>query len=128
AEHIARSLITRGPTPPLGATRAAELFDSTARQCHCLDGVSFYYQLTFGDSAIEASPSEMATPSNLRRIRDTVIANAMAIRRDPPPPQTGTARGVPITPLFLVAIFSRLDGRPYVFLQTVAYDTSNKPA
>jgi signal transduction histidine kinase len=127
AERIARWLITRGPIPPLGAKRVAELFDSTARQCHCLDGVSFYYQLTFADSAIEASPSDLATASNLRRIRDTVIANALATRRDAPPPQPGTARGVPVTPLFLVAIFSRLDARPYVFMQTVAYDTSSKP-
>ena len=127
ADHIARWLITRGPRPPLGAKRVAELFDSTARQCRCLDGVSFYYQLTFADSAIEASPSEVATPSNLRQIRDTVIANALATRRDSPPPQPRTARGVPVTPLFLVAIFSRLDARPYVFMQTVAYDTSSKP-
>ena len=127
ADHIARWLITRGPRPPLGANRVAELFDSTARQCRCLDGVSFYYQLTFADSAIEASASEVATPSNLRQIRDTVIANALATRRDSPPPQPRTARGVPVTPLFLVAIFSRLDARPYVFMQTVAYDTSSKP-
>jgi signal transduction histidine kinase len=127
AEPIARWLITRGPRPPLGAKRATELFDSTARHCKCLDGVSFYYQLTFADSAIEASASELATASNLRRIRDTVIANALATRRDPPPPQPGTTRGVPLTPLFLVTIFSRLDDRPYVFMQTVAYDTSFKP-
>jgi signal transduction histidine kinase len=128
AEYIARWITTHGPTPPLGGGRAAELFEAKATQCRCLDGVSFYYQLTFGDSSIEASASEIATPENLRRIRDTVIANVLSVRRDLPPPQaTATARGVPLASLFLVTIFSRLDGRPYAFLQTIAYDTVNTP-
>ena len=129
AEHIARWITTRGPMPPLGARHAADLFESKATQCRCLDGVSFYYQLTFADSSIDASVSEVATPGNLRRIRDTVITHVLAsARRDLPPPQTGpTARGVPLASLFLVAIFSRLDGRPYAFLQTLAYDTLNTP-
>ena len=128
-EHIARSITTRGPIPPLGAARAAELFESKGSQCRCLDGVSFYYQLTFADSSIDATESEVATPGNLRRIRDTVIAHALAsARRDlPPPPTAGTPRGVPIASLFLVSIFSRLDGRPYAFLQTLAYDTVGSP-
>ena len=127
-EHIARWITTRGPMPPLGAKRVMELFEAKGPQCRCLDGVSFYYQLTFADSGIEANASEVATPGNLRRIRDTVIAHVLAsARRDLPPQTAGTARGVPIASLFFVAIFSRLDGRPYAFLQTLAYDTVSTP-
>jgi signal transduction histidine kinase len=128
-EHIARWITTRGPMPPLGATHVMELFQAKGPQCRCLDGVSFYYQLTFADSGVEATASEVATPGNLRRIRDTVIAHVLAsARRDLPPPQTaGTARGVPVAALFFVAIFARLDGRPYAFLQTIAYDTISTP-
>ena len=129
AEHIVRWINARGPLPALGAKRVMELFAAKGPQCGCLDGVSFYYQLTFADSAIAASESEVVTPGNLRRIRDTVIANVLAsARRELPPPQTaGTARGVPSASLFLVVIFSRLDGHPHAFLQTVAYDTSSTP-
>jgi signal transduction histidine kinase len=123
SDQIARWISTHGPTPPLGAKRAAELFEATGEQCRCLDSVAFYYQLNFADSVIESTPSELATPENLRRIRDTVFAHALASpRRGPPPQATNNALGVPITPLFLVAIFSHLSGRPYLFIQTVAYD------
>jgi signal transduction histidine kinase len=128
AEPIARWLVTRGPTPPLGIERVTELFDARREQCRCLDDVSFYYQVTFADSAIHASASEVATPENLRRVRDTVIAQVLAsARRDPAPPPPAGARGVQISQLFFVAIFSRLDGRPYAFMQTVAYDTVGVP-
>ena len=130
AEYIARSVAARGPMPPLAAERVAELFEAKGPQCDCLDGVSFYYHITFADSGIETTASEVATRENVRRIRDTVIANVMAsaARRDPPPPQTaGPATAAPLASLFLIAIFSRLDGRPYAFLQTLAVDNVNAP-
>ena len=128
AEHIARWLVTRGPTPPLGIERVEELFDAKREQCRCLDDVSFYYQVTFADSAIQATASEAATAGNLRQVRDTVIAQVLAsARRDAPPLPPAGARGVQIAQLFFVAIFSQLDGRPYALMQTVAYDTAGVP-
>jgi signal transduction histidine kinase len=127
---VVRSIITRGPMPPLGAERAAALIESRGQLCRCLDSVSFYYQVTFADSGIESSASEVATPGNLRSIRDTVIAQALASGRpDPPVPSTAGAapRGVPLASHFFVAIFSRLDGRPYVFAHALTVDTSNTP-
>lgn len=128
SDLIARWINTHGPTPPLGIKRVSEFFEATGQQCHCLDSVNFYYQLTFADSAIDATRSPLATPENLRRVRDTVIAQAIAsARRGPLPPQVAGTRGIPITPLFLVAIFSPLDGRQYAFMQTVAYDSRGTP-
>jgi signal transduction histidine kinase len=135
---VVRSVGTRGPTPPLGAARAAELIEARAEQCRCLDGVSFYYQVTFADSAIEASASELATPANLRRIRDTVIAQALALAQAPaqtlgrpdPPLSNPTARrlrGVPITSQSLVTIFSELGDRPYVFTHALTGDVVGTP-
>jgi signal transduction histidine kinase len=128
SEHIARWITNRGPTPPLGAKRAAELFAIKGPQCRCLDSVAFYYQLTFADSAIDATASDVATPAALRRARDTVVAHVMAAtRREIPPPPPPGARGVPITPLFFQVIFVRLGGRPYALVQTLAYDATSAP-
>ena len=127
---VLRSINTRGPLPPLGAERAAALIESQGRLCRCLEDVSFYYQVTFADSGIESSASAVATPANLRSIRDTVIAQALEPGRpDLPPPHTaGAARlGVPITAHYFVAIFSRLGGRPYVFAHALTVDTLNAP-
>ena len=129
-ELVVRWINSRGPTPPLGAGRAAELIEARGAQCRCLHGVSFYYQVTFADSGIEATPSELATPANLRWIRDTVIAHALA-PRPPEPPLSNPAAlrppGVPATSQLLVPILSQLEGRPYVFTQALTIDTVGRP-
>ncbi|HYC52581.1 MAG TPA: HAMP domain-containing sensor histidine kinase, partial [Gemmatimonadaceae bacterium] len=134
---VVRRISTRGPNPPLGAERVAELVEDRREQCRCLEGVSFYYQVTFADSAIDVTASELATPGNLRHIRDTVIAQAEAraqaetrasSRPELPLPPAGTrVIGVPITAQVLVAIFSRLGDRPYLFTHAVTIDTVGKP-
>ena len=129
-ELVVRWISTRGPTPPLGAERVAALVGAKGPQCRCLDGISFYYQVTFADSGIEATASELATPENLRRIRDTVIAQTKAPSRpEPPLPNLAGTRplGVPITSQFLVSIFSRLGERPYVFTHALTVDTIGTP-
>jgi signal transduction histidine kinase len=129
-ELVARSITERGPTPPLGVERVAELVKLKGPQCRCLDGVSFYYQVTFADSGIEATASELATAENLRRIRDTVIAEARSPRREEPPlPNvTGTrAPAAPSTRLNLVTIFTEIGERPYVLTHAVAIDTTRGP-
>jgi signal transduction histidine kinase len=108
---------------PLGARRLAELVDSQRALCRCVDSVSFYYQVTFADSGIESSPSPLATPANLRMLRDTVLAQAAA-RRDP---QATTPQGDRVIARFFVPIFSVLDGRPYIFAHALTIDTSNAP-
>ncbi len=129
-ELVARWISANGPTPPLGAERAAELIQARGGQCRCLDGVSFYYQVTFADSGVAATVSELATPGNLRRIRDTVIAHALAPSRPdlPLPNLTGTRPpGAPITSQYLVTILSHLGERPYVFAQSLTVNTSGTP-
>src|SRR4051812_9538501 len=65
---VVRWIDAHGPTPPLGAERVAALVAARGQQCRCLDGVSFYYQVTFADSGIQATASGIATPANLRRL------------------------------------------------------------
>ena len=128
-DSVIRLINTRGPTPPLGAQRLAALIEARGPQCRgCLDGVSFYYQVTFADSAIETTASPLATPANLRRIRDTVIAQAASVR-DLPVPTTAAAAplGAPITAQFFVPIFSRLDDRMYLFAHALTVDSRNSP-
>jgi signal transduction histidine kinase len=128
-DSVIRLINTRGSTPPLGAQRLAALIEARGPQCRgCLDGISFYYQVTFADSAIETTASPVATPANVRRLRDTVIAQAEAVR-DLPVPTTATAArlGAPITAQFFVPIFSRLDGRPYLFAHALTVDSRNSP-
>jgi signal transduction histidine kinase len=128
-DSVIRLINTRGPTPALGAPRLATLIGARRTLCRgCLDGVSFYYQVTFADSAIDATASPVATPAHLRSLRDTVIAQAAAIRDLPVPTTTAAARvGAPITPQFFVPIFSRLDGRPYLFAHVLTVDSRNAP-
>jgi signal transduction histidine kinase len=129
-DPVVRWITTRGPTPPLGAERVAELVAPRNAQCRCLDGVSFYYQVTFADSGIAASASDLATPGNLRRIRDTVIAHALAPGRPDPPLSNLSGRrliGVPITSQALVTIFSHLGERPYVFTHALTVDAIGSP-
>jgi signal transduction histidine kinase len=133
-ELVVRSINTQGPTPPLGAERAAALIGERSSLCRCLEGVSFYYQVTFADSGIDASASPIATPENLRRVRDTVIAQARAQTMAPVRPEPQLANpaaprppGVPMTGQFLVWIFSRLGERAYVFTHVLTVDAAGKP-
>jgi signal transduction histidine kinase len=126
---VMRHVITRGPTPPLGVERAAALIQAQGAECRCLDAVRFYYQVTLADSAIETTASDVATPANVRRIRDTVIAHALAsVRRGPPWAPPG------VRPPRLAAgissrtfIFSQLGGRLYVLANTLSPDTLGTP-
>ena len=129
-ELVVRSISTSGPTPPLGAERVAELIEPKGPQCRCLDGVSFYYQVTFADSGVEATASELATPGNLRGIRDSVIAHALAPRGPLPPlPNPAGTRppGVPVTSQFLATIFTHLGERPYLLTHALTVDTTGRP-
>lgn len=123
---VVRSINLNGPIPPLGAERAAQLIRERGPLCRCLDSVSFYYQVIFGDSSIEASASELATPVNLRRIRDTVMA---PVRAEPafPVPAARRVLGAPLTSQSLVTILSSLGERPYVFTHAITVDTSGVP-
>ena len=127
-DDIVRSVSARGPLPPLGARQVAAFVDARRAVCHCIDSVSFYYQVTFADSGIDASPSPLATAANLRMLRDTVMRQA-AGRRDPPPlvPANAARQGVPISFAFFVPIFAPLNGRPYVFAHALTVDATNAP-
>ena len=59
---VVRTIGARGPTPPLGADSAAVLIAARGELCRCLDGVGFYFQVTFADSGIDATASALATP------------------------------------------------------------------
>jgi signal transduction histidine kinase len=127
-ELVMRHVITRGPTPPLGVDRAAALIRAQGGECRCLDAVRFYYQVTLADSAIETTASDVATPANVRRIRDTVIAHALASARRGPrrPPRAGAPRlaaGISSRSF----IFSQLGGRLYVLANTLTPDTLGTP-
>ncbi|HUQ99611.1 MAG TPA: HAMP domain-containing sensor histidine kinase [Gemmatimonadaceae bacterium] len=128
-EQVVRAISTRGATPPLGVEQAAALVRSRGAQCRCLGGVSFYYQVSFADSRIEATASGLATPENLRRIRDTVIAQALdPARPDPPLPNlSGRRVGAPVTSQSLVTTFSNLGERPYLFIHALTADATGAP-
>lgn len=129
-ELVLREIGARGPTPPLGVDSAAALIRARGAVCRCLEGVSFYYQVTVADSGIDATASEVATPETLRRLRDTVIAAALAGGRpDAPLPNFAGARpsGVPVTAQVLVTIFSRIGDRPYVFTHALTIGATGAP-
>ena len=129
-ELVVRSIGATGPTPPLGAEHAAELIRARGQLCRCLDGVSLYYQVTFADSAIDATASELATAANLQQIRDTVIANALAPRPPEPPlsnPGAPRPPGLPLTSQLLTGIFTELAGQPYLLTQALTVDSSGRP-
>ena len=129
-DSVFRWMNARGPTPPLGAQQLAAVVEARRLQCRCLDSVSFYFQVTFADSAIESSPFAMATPAILRSLRDTVMAQATLIgRRDIPMPNRvlpGTP-GTRIASQYFIPIFSLLGGRPYVFAHALTMDADNAP-
>ncbi len=127
---VVRSIGANGPTPPLGAERAAELIRARGQLCRCLEGVSLFYQVTFADSGIDASASALATEENLRKVRDTVIAQALAPRAPEPPlsnPGAPRPPGVPLTSQVLTGIFSELGGRPFLLAQALTVDSTGKP-
>jgi len=127
-EHVMRHVITRGPAPPLGVERAATLIKSKGDQCRCVDAVSFYYQLTLADSAIATTASDVATPSNVRRIRDTLVAHSLAsVPRGPPPPLPAGATRLAAGISSQYFIFLQLGGRPYVLAHTLTPDTLGGP-
>jgi signal transduction histidine kinase len=129
-ELVVREITMRGPAPSLGAERAAALIQERGSICRCLDGVSFYFQVTFADSAIAATASGLATPGNLGRVRDTVIAQAFAPGRPDPPLNNPAGRrliGIPVTSQSLVTIFSSVAGRPYVLTYALTADAIGRP-
>jgi signal transduction histidine kinase len=127
-DAVLRWIITAGQTSTgPTAARIGEIIEGRRLQCRCLDSTSFYYQVTFADSRIESTSSSLATPENLRWIRDTVIANSQAVvRRDPPPSPRAGATG-PIPSLHFVSIFSRFGGEAYAFAHTLSFDTLGTP-
>jgi signal transduction histidine kinase len=128
-DSVIRLINGRGPKPPLGVQRAGALIEGRRMICRgCLDGVAFFYQVNFADSTIETTASPLATPANVRVLRDTVIAQAKAVRDLPIPVTAGTAPlGAPITAQFFVPIFSRLENRPYLFAHALTVDSRNSP-
>ena len=67
--------------PRLGARQLAALVEGRKTQLRLGDSVSFYYQITFADSGIETTPSPLATPGNVRRLADTLIAQSKLLGR-----------------------------------------------
>ena len=115
------------PAPLSGVERVAEVIEMRRRQCHCLDTVSFYYRLTFADSSVKTTASELATSANLRWILDTIAVQAAAVtRRDPPPPPP-TGAPVPTPTLYFLTIFTRFGDLPYAFAHTMTADTAGTP-
>ena len=129
-ELVTRDIAEHGPMPALGAERAATMMRAQAERCRCQEGVSLYFQVTFADSAIEASSGELATPENLRRIRDTVIARALAPPSTEPPLPGAVGPRPPGAPLWshvLLSIFARLADQPYMFIHVLTVDTLGTP-
>lgn len=129
-DPVVRWINARGPTPALGAERLAQLVKEQGTICRCLDGISFFYQVTFADRRIEASASALATSDALRRIRDTVLAQVQGPSRVEPAfanPSGTRPIGVPLTSQYLVTIFGAIDARPYLFTHAVSVDTSGTP-
>ncbi|HEX6313942.1 MAG TPA: HAMP domain-containing sensor histidine kinase [Gemmatimonadaceae bacterium] len=124
---LLRRMNTRDPARRLDAKPPLELVEEGGRLCECVEGISFYFQVTFADSGIEATASPLATPENLREIRDTVIAFAAPPARTPPPNARPTPLGVPITGQYFVIIFSQLGGQPFVFMYMLSVDARNAP-
>ena len=129
-EHVVRAISMQGSTPPLGPERVAALIAPKGPQCGCLDGISFYYQVTIADSGIEATASELATPANLGAIRERVIAHALAPDGPLPPfpsPPGPRPPGVPPTSQWLASLFVHLDGRPYLLTHAIVVDSTRGP-
>ncbi len=127
---VLRTINTRGPTPPLDADSAAVLIGIRGELGRCLENVSFFYRVAFADSGIDATTSGLATPTGLRRIRDTIVAHALSRDRiEPTFPSPADPRpvGVPITSQYLVTMFSDIDGRPFVLTHALTVDTIGRP-
>lgn len=129
-DPVVRWINARGPTPAPGVERLAQLVKEQGATCRCLEGISFFYQVTFADSGIQSSSSSLATPDALRKIRDTVMAQVQGPSRVEPAFVNASATrpiGVPLTSQYLVTIFDDLAARPYLFTHAVSVDTSGTP-
>jgi signal transduction histidine kinase len=130
-----------GPAP-LGVKTIAAMMDSGRARCRCLQGISFYYQVTFAGAgvppgardderggAIETTASPLATPANVDAIRDTVIAQALAPAPEPAAPALGERRTFAPSggTQFFIPIFSRLGGTAYVFAHILSTDGAGAP-
>lgn len=130
---LLRRINARGPTPPrIDAKRSAALLDSGRHLCQCFEGVGFFFHVNFADRSIETTASNLATPANVGRIRDTIIAHAVPPRREPPPGARAVAApaaplGVPIISQYFVIVFKQLEGRPYVSVYMLSVDARNTP-
>ena len=124
---LLRLMNTRNPPARFEGKDSVELVEEGGRMCQCLEGISFYYQVTFADSGIKATSSQLATPENLRRIRDTIIAYAVPPARTPPPGARPTPLGVPITSQYFVIILSKLGGQSFVLMYMLNVDPRNAP-
>jgi hypothetical protein len=92
--------------------------------------VRFFYRVTFPDSAVDATASDVVSPQNLQHLRDTVFAQALAIsRNDPPLPLPADTRslGVPLTSQYLVTILASLGDRSFVLTHALTIDTLGRP-
>lgn len=117
----------RFPEPPLGAKRAGEIIAQRGQLCRCLDSTAFYYQVTFKDAALDATPSPLLTPADLRRIRDTIIADGAELHRvKPDDPNVQRGLPPPRAPFFDVVI-APLGGRLFAFTHGFITDTLNQP-
>lgn len=117
----------RFPAPPLGAERAGEIITARGALCRCLDSTAFFYQLSFADRTLDATPSPLLTAADISRLRDTLIADAVELHRvkaDDP----NVARGLPPprAPFFDVAV-APLGGRLFAFTQGFITDVNNQP-
>jgi signal transduction histidine kinase len=117
----------RFPAPPLGAKRAGEIIAARGPLCRCLDSTAFHYQVRFANRTLETTPSPLLTPTDLDRLRDTIIADALELHRvkaDDP----NIARGLPPprAPFFDIVV-TPLGGRLFAFVHVFITDVSNQP-
>jgi signal transduction histidine kinase len=117
----------RFPEPPLGAKRAGAIIAERGPLCRCLDSTAFYYQVTFADRALETTPSPLLTPADLRRLRDTILTDAVELHRVKPD-DPNVARGLPPprAPFFDVVI-TPLGGRLFALTHGFITDVNNQP-
>jgi signal transduction histidine kinase len=107
-DNVIRRITVAGRPRPLGATQLAALVEARRPLFPSLDSATFYYQITFADSAVETTPSALATPATLRGLREAVMTRAAGLgRRDG----------------LFVPVFLPLDGRPYYFAQALTLNT-----
>jgi signal transduction histidine kinase len=129
---VLRAAATR-PDVRIGPKQVADLVQPQNAQCRCLDGVLFYYRMTFNDSAVTTTPSPLATPQSLRWFRDSMVAfGVIAGRRFERAALAGAQRtsltGAPVTPTMYVPIQTRIDGRRVIMASVLTISVLNRPA